>query len=211
MEYIDQVSIQNDESIFSDHASHTNTSHTTSTATPQLSKLSQTKLFSFFTFHPKLPRNSSVSTTQESSIPDTTRTTSTTPRPTPTNTQRAKHLKAAPQETPNHKTKTKRQILISYNTTYSAHPSIIPFLSHTPLTSVTWGHSLTSIGTLTVLQVILQNPNGLQLNNGFHITSQDFCHSSNYGAAAFFFPETNTNWSQNCQHQKTTEPSSQFL
>jgi hypothetical protein len=106
MEYIDQVSIQNDESIFSDHASHTNTSHTTSTATPQLSKLSQTKLFSFFTFHPKLPRNSSVSTTQESSIPDTTRI---------------------------------------------------------------------------------------------------------YGAAAFFFPETNTNWSQNCQHQKTTEPSSQFL
>jgi hypothetical protein len=29
-----------------------------------------------------------------------------------------------------------------------------------------------------------------------------FCHCINYGAAAFFFPETNTNWSQRHQCQK---------
>jgi hypothetical protein len=43
-------------------------------------------------------------------------------------------------------------------------------------------------------RLILQNPNGLSLYSGSHLTKADLYTCRNYGAAALSLPETNSNW-----------------
>jgi hypothetical protein len=78
--------------------------------------------------------------------------------------------------------------------------SFIPeYVPHTCPTTAPWGHCPESIDTTETLRVILQNPNGLKLQNDI----TDFAMGTQIcyilGAGVICLSETNVNWNQSYQ------------
>lgn len=89
-----------------------------------------------------------------------------------------------------------QHILLTYHTPPSNSTPITKYTTPLPRYELNkfWGHSLSTINTLTTFHLFLQNPYGLSLS--FHRLSVqlDFCQFWDYGTAVLCLPETNVNW-----------------
>jgi hypothetical protein len=57
-----------------------------------------------------------------------------------------------------------------------------------------WGHSLPSIDTSSTFRILLQNPNGLNLDTNNYSLLHDIQTCADFGAAVISLPETNVHW-----------------
>jgi hypothetical protein len=112
------------------------------------------------------------------------------------------------QDTPNVHT-TRKQKLIQ---------SKLPFIIHQDLAQAeTWGHSLTYIGSLKTFRVLLQNPNGISLQEGAYQYKYGLSLCKSFDVGAMCISETKLNTNQHtCQeqlkkiHNEMFENSAQF-